>query len=1177
MGLGSVRKFLCLLSVMILFILLPLQAATLNFTPSERQWIAEHPELRVSNIDSWPPFNYVEQGKPRGFSVEYFNLVARKAGLTPKFVTASWNTHLNTLGKDIDVILDIYHTKERAKSIGFTDSYCTNNTAIFVTEKTTDIQSLEDLKGRRVALLMGFSFNDYVSTKYPSISIKNYTSTTEALRALVLGEVDAYIEEHSVANYSIATEFITGVKEVAFEKLTNQNKQKLYMGVPKEDTLLLSILNKAMRAVSHHELTTLRRDWLFATKESGITLSESEKQWIREHPVVTVSNEYHWPPFNFIQNDKPSGFSIDVMDLIAEKSGLQVLYRRGEWNTHLDNMRKGNLDIILNITYTSQRAEYIDFTQPYITKNAALFVRDDRDDLRSIDDFMGKTLAAIEGFYITEVVRAKYPAITLQEYPSISAALKAVVLGKADGMIEEHATANYVIDNEFIVGLKEVAFEDLLDVELDNTMRIGVQKGNFLLLSILNKSLNAITNQEWANIRTTWMQKQAGTGSTLSSAEKEWLLKHKDIRLGVDPAWAPFEFVDVGNEYKGICSDYVRILNERLQINMKHLAHTTWKEVLKSAEYGDVDVLPGIMRTPQREKYLNFTQPYISYPMVIVTKTDHYFIMDIEDIKGAIGVVKGYYTEEKLREDFPYKRLVLYENIEEALVALQKGKCDAYVGNLASVTYAMRKGKIKNLKIAGHTPYVFDLSFGIRKDWPELVTIINKTLSQLTPQEKVQIHSPWINIKIEHSLDYALTWRYIIMTISIATAIILFILAWNWRLSVEIHRRSIAEEKAEKANRAKSVFLANMSHEIRTPMNSIIGFTDVLSDLITDHTYNHYIKAIRTSAGSLLSLINDILDLSKVEAGKMEIEKAPMLLQALFDEMGTIFKNTAEEKGVLLNIMIADSVPKALYLDTTRLRQIVLNLTSNALKFTEKGSVSIVATSAQSERDSVITLYITVKDTGIGIKEDQFDTIFGAFNQARGQKYTKYGGTGLGLAISQRLAGLMGGEITVSSVYGEGTTFTLAIRDVDIADPEALDAQTVVLIEPGTICFEDSCVLIVDDMAINRKLLHLFLQKESLQLIEAEDGLEALDSVNETMPDLILMDMQMPNMNGFECSRALKANPKTATIPIIAITASVMKEDEEHALQYCEDILAKPVNRRELYTKLVKYLPHQKV
>lgn len=1175
MGILYTNNRVTLLLWILSFFIVSLHARSITLTEEETEWLEAHPVLRVSNIDSWPPFNFVEHGKPRGFSIDYMNLLAEKAGFTPKYIQADWVTHLNSLGKDIDIILDIYHTPKRAETIGFTDPYSVNNIALFVNENTRDIQSFEDLKGRHVAIILGYAANSYIREKYPSIQIRNYNTIADALQAVSNGDVDAFIEEYSVVNNIINSESIQGVKEVAFEKLTNQERQYLYMGVPVADTLLVSILNKAMQSVTRQEMVSLRRKWFYSKAEKRIELSDEERQWINNHPPIEVSNEYDWAPFNFVENDKPLGFSIDVMNLISRKTGLEVVFKQGDWKTHINSIKGKKLDVILNVTYTKDRAEYIDFSQPYITNNAAIFVKNDRNDIASIDDFMGKTLAVIDEFYITEVLNKRYPAIKLKVYPSVLEGMKAVVVGDADGIFAEHAAVNYVIVNEYIVGLKEVIVNEELDPKLDNTMRMGVPKGNTILLGILNKSLNAISDREWSNIRSTWGQKEGDIKPLFSNAEKMWLKEHKTMRLGVDPQWPPFEFVDYGNVYKGIASDYIHILNKRLHINMQPLSIPTWNSVVEMAKNKEVDVLPAVVRTPEREKYLNFTEPYISYPMVIVTHTDQYHIVDIESIKGKIGIVKGYYSEEILHRDFPEKEVVLFTNIDEALIALKKGKYDAYIGNLASVTYAMRKGRLKKLKIVGHTPYLFDLSIGIRKDWPELVTIFNKTLAKMTPEEKVQIHSPWINTKVEHNVDYRLTWRILIIIVFVvAFTVIPILISWNRRLSLEVLRRKEAEVKAESANKAKSLFLANMSHEIRTPMNSIVGFTDILSDLIKDPNYSYYIDAIRTSAGSLLSLINDILDLSKVEAGKLELEKSPAALETLFKEMKTIFGTKAQEKGVRFSVSITEEVPQALYLDITRLRQILLNLTSNALKFTDKGMVSIAARSVNlSEIDSV-ELIITVEDTGIGIKKDQFENIFGAFNQARGQKYTKYGGTGLGLAISQRLATLMNGEIQVSSEYGKGTLFTLTIKNIKVAAPNLLIDKEKVLIEPGSVSFQGSKILIVDDMSLNRKLLHLFLENENLVLFEAEDGIEAIDQVIKMKPDLILMDMQMPKMNGYECSKVLKNSDDTASIPIIAITASVMKEDERMARQNCEDSLPKPVNRSELYTKLVKYLPH---
>ncbi len=910
--------------------------------------------------------------------------------------------------------------------------------------------------------------------------------------------------------------------------------------------------------------------------EIDIPFTKEEINWINQLSELTVSNELDWPPYNFIENGKPAGFSIDYMNLIAKYADLKIRYVQGEWDFHLKNIKNKKLDIIMNITFTEERAKYISFTESYIPKNNAIFVLNERDDIKTVQDFKGKSLATVEGFYIAEVLKKNYPEIMVKEYNSITEAIKAVVLKDADGFIEEHAVAKYVLAKEFITGMKEVAFEDVFKKGLQKGLCFGVQKGNKILVDIINKTMKYMPPHEVAKLRNDWMINDEEIVLSLTNKEAAWLRKHADIKLGIDPMWAPFEYFDAGNAYKGIASDYVKILNERLKINMYPVQVKTWQETIEKAKLKELDVLPCATETPSRSRYLLFSKPYIQYPMVILTRSSEFYVLNIESVKGAIGLVEGYFHEDLIRKDYPHKQIKSFKTIDDAIFALKKGDVDVYIGNLVSISYALRKLNIKDLKVSGHTEYKAQLCFAIRNDWPELVTIINKELDRISPEEKVQIHSPWLTASIEHHLDWSLAWKYAVIPILIAFIIMSIILYWNRKLTLEVKRRKVAEEKAEKANKAKSIFLANMSHEIRTPMNAIIGFTDVLSDLITDKNYQYYINAIKASANSLLSLINDILDISKVEAGKMELEYTSMSIESLFEEMKTIFQTKLDEKGVAFVISIDTNMPKVLLVDKVRLRQILLNLVSNASKFTELGSIEISAGCKNIENKKLCDIVISVKDTGVGIKDDQLDKIFGAFNQARGQKSSKYGGTGLGLAISKRLANLMNGNITVESKFGEGTTFTLELFGVKITDDKVIEKSKKELIKIGSIEFKGSTILIVDDMPVNRKLLNLFLENENLRLIEAEDGVKALEAVKQHKPDLILMDMQMPEMNGYECSDILKNSSSTKDIPIIAITASVMKEDKEMAFDFCDDVLAKPVNRKELYAKLANFLPHTK-
>lgn len=281
-----------------------------------------------------------------------------------------------------------------------------------------------------------------------------------------------------------------------------------------------------------------------------------------------------------------------------------------------------------------------------------------------------------------------------------------------------------------------------------------------------------------------------------------------------------------------------------------------------------------------------------------------------------------------------------------------------------------------------------------------------------------------------------------------------------------------AKENAESSNHAKSEFLANMSHEIRTPMNAIIGFTELLNDQVKDPKLKSFVKTIHSAGNALLLLINDILDLSKIEAGKMDIKKTATNPHDLFTELGNIFMMKIREKNLDLIIDVDPEIPESLMLDATRLRQVLLNLIGNAVKFTEFGHIRLKArTVNENEIRSKLNLIIDIEDTGIGIPEKQLQSIFHEFQQTEGQSYSKFGGTGLGLSISRRLTELMGGKISVTSKVKHGSTFTVSFNNVDVASvkPKALSKADD--FDANTVQFAPAVILVVDDITDNRKLI----------------------------------------------------------------------------------------------------------
>jgi signal transduction histidine kinase/FixJ family two-component response regulator len=388
---------------------------------------------------------------------------------------------------------------------------------------------------------------------------------------------------------------------------------------------------------------------------------------------------------------------------------------------------------------------------------------------------------------------------------------------------------------------------------------------------------------------------------------------------------------------------------------------------------------------------------------------------------------------------------------------------------------------------------------------------------------------------------------------------------------VELDR---AKEEADRANAAKSAFLANVSHEIRTPMNAIIGFSELLYNEMEDTRAKSFLKKIMISGDILLNLINEILDLSKIEAGKISIEKEIIDIRRVLNEVVHIFRPQVQKKGLQFRYGVDDRIPEYLILDSRRIRQILINLLGNALKFTEKGYVALnVSMVALRDADS-LDVSFTVEDTGIGIKADQQERIFEEFSQQEGQDIDKYGGTGLGLSITRKLAELMGGTVSLESEAGKGSRFDVLLKNVGIADTITLEQSSDTLTDLNGIEFmATDKVLIVDDIENNRLVLYEWLKKIGLHADMAEDGLQALAKLSEQDYALIISDIRMPNLDGFGLIKEIRA--KGIRIPVIAVTASIKKSDEKKIVESGFDaFLKKPVKMELLINLLSQYLKY---
>jgi polar amino acid transport system substrate-binding protein len=1148
----------------------PLQQ-DLGLTPEERQWIAEHRNLRVAIDSDYAPYEFLDARKHHsGMSADFLGLLSRRLGL--KFVlvpTARWQESLKKgYAGEVDLLPLLVRTSEREKQLHFTDPYITSRQYIIVRAQREGISSEADLAGKQVALPVDYAVIDHLQESVPQAKVVEVADIASALQQVSLGEADATILSIGVAGYWLERTEISNLRVAsAFGK-----PSALSMACRSDWPQLATILQKGLDSISEEERQRIHNRWISFGEMGEIAprqlLNESELAWLAAHPKIEIGVMNAWPPMDFVDSKgRPSGIGADFVRALNRRLGGVLQLRPGSWDEIYTAVQTKHLPALIGITPHPSRAEDFLFTEPYLTIPHVIIARRGGFYARGIDDLKGRAVAVEKGFVLSRILAEQYPSVNVQEYSNTSDALDAVAKEEVDAYIGNRAVALYLIERELISNLQ---IQGKIE-HIASANAIGVRNDWPMLQGILQKALADITEEERRAILSKWVPKIEGRPEepalVLSEEERAWLKGHPVVRLGVDRDWEPFEYLSSEGEYQGITAEFMGRIQGMSGLKMVPQKGLSWTEVMEKARTGEIDVLSALTPSPERRKYLNFTKPYLRFPLMVFTRHDAPLITGIADLgRARVAVERDYITQQYLEKDHPHLQLVFVDTTAEALHALSSGKVDAYVGNLTLGSYLIDKLGLGNLKVAAPTTYANDLAIGVRKDWPELVSILDKALEAIDENERRAIRQQSLAIRYDVEVDYTLLWK----VIAGAAGLLLLALLWVAQTRRQKAALAIAKAEAEQANRFKSYFLANMSHEIRTPMNAIMGFSYLALQTELNKRQYHYLDKIHVSAQVLLGVINDILDFSRIEAGKLEIAESPLSLDEVCEKLAGLTMIKAEEKGLRLRFNRNPEVPDSLVGDPLRLEQVLVNLVGNAIKFTEQGEVRLNIELERHEENRV-WLRFSVSDTGIGIPEEQIPRLFGAFTQLDESTTRRYGGSGLGLSICQHLVQLMGGEMDVQSVPGSGSTFSFQL-------PFEIDAtaDSGWALEPA---LRGLRVLVVDDNASDREILGDRLASFTFEVSKAKGAAKALRLLQQADAEdrsfgLVLIDWRMPEMDGVEAGTMIKRGEGLKTIPaVILITAygreEVMRQAEVSGL---DGFLIKPVSPSTLFDTVIHAL-----